>query len=160
VALLGAARDLGGGAAGSLLARALAESAPSSEPESRPCDAPSDVLDVAFGPTASFQLASAAAPEAPSDVLPSTTGVPVSVRDTAPWPAIAPMCSVPHAAPPELQEERAAVLLAAIDAAGSADRLEPVDALLGLLARPDPQLRARAAGALARVTNRSFGEGW
>ncbi|HVY46307.1 MAG TPA: hypothetical protein VHB21_10535, partial [Minicystis sp.] len=49
---------------------------------------------------------------------------------------------------------------AALAAAAGADRLEPVAPLVSLLDDDDGETRARAADALARITNRRFGDAW
>lgn len=63
-----------------------------------------------------------------------------------------------QAAQAELDREQ--IRLAAIDAAGRSERLEPVEALLPLLSSPEAPLRGRAAAALRLITNRSFGDRW
>jgi murein endopeptidase len=60
----------------------------------------------------------------------------------------------------ETEADRERIQLAAIDAAGRSETLEPVEALLPLLSRAEASIRGPAAAALRLLTNRSFGDRW
>jgi murein endopeptidase len=104
-----------------------------------------------------------AAEEAPSGegILRSDFTLAVSSIDAAEvLQSIAPVPSFLASVPCEDRTTHTALVRAAIDAAGYADRLEPVDPLLSALEQGEDGVRARAADALARITNRRFGERW
>lgn len=61
---------------------------------------------------------------------------------------------------PDLQNRSMSVRLAAIEAAASSERPEPVPALIGALTHEDPMIRGRASRALHRLTNHNFGVRW
>jgi penicillin-insensitive murein endopeptidase len=71
-------------------------------------------------------------------------------------PPVQPLLSVPC----ESRSAHELLLRAAVEAAGTADRLEPVEPLLALLERGEPEMQAKAADALAKITNRRFGVHW
>jgi hypothetical protein len=59
-----------------------------------------------------------------------------------------------------VNDENSLLRLATITAAGRSDRLEPIPPLVGMLDHHDVVMRGAAARALARITNRSFGDRW
>ncbi len=140
-AIVGSVAGLGGPSAGAFLAKVIGETP--SEPVAMMDPLSCDDTELLFTP-APFGAECSSATPLGAGVSPAWPGLPLVATD------------VRSARDPE----RLAILLAAVDAAGRVDRLEPVEALLPLLSAPDPTLRGRAAAALARATNRSFGAGW
>lgn len=153
VALLAAIGELGGPVAGATLARALATLA-GTPPSAEPCCDPTAGDDLALEAALTLTPTLPVSVAAPS-CLSSLVGCGVTPSPTGPTVAPADRSDGRQAA---LDRDR--VLLAAVDAAGRADRLEPVGTLLALLDDDDVQLRARTAGALSRATNSSFGDAW
>jgi murein endopeptidase/HEAT repeat protein len=97
--------------------------------------------------------------------LARAVGEPTSRRAALP-PAISPLplaalvASLPVFAPEDTPSEVQVVQLAAIEAAGRSERIEPVSRLVALLDDDRAMIRAAAAGALRKLTNLSYGVNW
>jgi penicillin-insensitive murein endopeptidase len=159
ISIVRAAARIGGAAAGRFLADVIgSEPVPPSTPQAvasldEPvCGAAKtiELFSPAFSPVC-IAPAGHAEPfgEGPAFAAPS-------VADTSIFPGVVGDGPAAQAALPE----RVAFRLAAIEAAGASDRLEPVPGLLDLLAHPDHRVRGAAARSLSLITNRSFGAAW
>jgi penicillin-insensitive murein endopeptidase len=160
VATLGAVADLGGPQTGELLASVLTDPSLEAEPDL----ASREPLWWAPGAFAVVERPASVPwpfpwgePSGPGSASAQAAQL-VAGGPPARPPLAPPLPPLPAAWP--VADPGTVLRIAAASAAGRSERLETVPALLALLDRTDPALRASAARALAHVVNRNFVARW